>query len=275
MDAAIDAEREILARTRLLNALHVLDDTTEPVLDDALAARIAAQPVVIGQLQALLADVIDVREAHHVGTHFARGIVTAVFALQRDAGHIQGHDRRGPLRIDAPLEVDKGFVPTFRKQALDATRLKFKQLGQLSLLRQCRVELLRINPHGIDRRADGERFTVAIGDHAAMRGHGHHAQIACVTLFLQEISMKHVQIDAPPQQHQQPDGQRRVNDNQTPGGDGLWNGVAHGLTITTSCGAGMRISSSLRATCSIRPCVAQVLCSSCSCPHSTFMASRS
>jgi len=39
-----------------------------------------------------------------------------------------------------------------------------------------------ICPHRVDGRADGERLAVAVRDHAAVRGHAHHAQVPGLAL---------------------------------------------------------------------------------------------
>ena len=63
LQLAVDRQREIAAFDRRAHALDVLDDPPEPVLDHAAAAGFAGQPVLVGELDAFLAAVIDVGEA--------------------------------------------------------------------------------------------------------------------------------------------------------------------------------------------------------------------
>ena len=57
------------------------------------------------------------------------------------------------------------------------------------------VELLRIDPDAVDRRADGQRFAVAIRDRAAMRGDLHHAHRTVVALLGEKAVIEQLQLD--------------------------------------------------------------------------------
>ena len=86
----------VSAVLRRADALDVLDDAAEPVLDDAAAARLAGEFALECELERLLALVVDVGEADQVRHHFARRVVAAVLALQEHA-----RDARAP-RLSRP-----------------------------------------------------------------------------------------------------------------------------------------------------------------------------
>ena len=72
LDAQVDREHQVAARARRTDALDVLHDAPVAVLDDALRAVLAGQPVIEGELETLLAGVVDVGEAEQVTGHLAR-----------------------------------------------------------------------------------------------------------------------------------------------------------------------------------------------------------
>ena len=61
LDAAVEREREVAAVVRRAGAFDVLDDAAEAVLDHAAAAGAAGELGLVGELDALLAGVVDVR----------------------------------------------------------------------------------------------------------------------------------------------------------------------------------------------------------------------
>ena len=102
--ADVDITQE---QVRRLNALDVLDDVTQPVLDDAAAARPAGEVLVEGEFERFLALAVDVGDADQVRRYFARRVVAAVLALQEHPRDTEGDDARGVLRRQLPLEVDE------------------------------------------------------------------------------------------------------------------------------------------------------------------------
>ena len=67
----------------------------------------------------------------------------------------------------------------------------------------------RTCPHRFDRRADRERFTVAVGDLAAVRADLDHAAVARIAFFLQKVIVYPLQIHAAAEQPGQPGQQQR------------------------------------------------------------------
>src|SRR5439155_11097676 len=79
LDLAVDREDQILSILRGANRLHVLDHAAEAILDHAPAAGLAAECVLVRELDAFLSAVVDAGEADKVRGDFAGGIVAAVF----------------------------------------------------------------------------------------------------------------------------------------------------------------------------------------------------
>ena len=83
---------------RRANPLHVFNDSPLLVFQNAFRTRLTAQPVVVGELETLLAAIIDVGEADQVAGNLAGGIKPAVFAQHVDTrevelGHLSGFRR--------------------------------------------------------------------------------------------------------------------------------------------------------------------------------------
>ena len=77
----VDGEREVASGLRCPDRLDVFDDFSAPVDEHAAAAWLAAEPFLLRELDALLADVVVAGEAHDVARHFAGRIEAAVFVL--------------------------------------------------------------------------------------------------------------------------------------------------------------------------------------------------
>ena len=89
LDAQVDRQHQVAARAHGADLLDVLHDVAVAILDHALGAVLARQPVIERQLQAFLALVVDAGEADDVPGHFARRVVAAVLAHQVHAGNVQ------------------------------------------------------------------------------------------------------------------------------------------------------------------------------------------
>ena len=89
LKAPVDTEREVLAGTRATDTFHVLDNVMPAILDNTLGTRLSPEPVLIGQLQTLLADVIDVGKTDNLCRHLTARVITMVLALQINTRHPQ------------------------------------------------------------------------------------------------------------------------------------------------------------------------------------------
>lgn len=92
LEAQINAEREILARTGIANQGQILDDSTPVVFQNTLAAGFAGQPLVVGKFDPFLATLINICEAHNVSGHFARRVISAVLLAGVDTINLQIQD---------------------------------------------------------------------------------------------------------------------------------------------------------------------------------------
>ncbi len=79
MQAQVDGQRHGLARLGVFGDLHVLDQAAATVLEHLATARHAGQPIVVRQLDALAAVIIQVGKADHMRGHIASRIETAEF----------------------------------------------------------------------------------------------------------------------------------------------------------------------------------------------------
>jgi hypothetical protein len=98
LNPQVDAADEILAGTCRTYALDIADHPAQAILDDAFGAWFANQPLVIRQLQTLLATVVNIGKSEQVTGHFAGRIIAAIFTLQIDTRNSQVHNRGRLLR---------------------------------------------------------------------------------------------------------------------------------------------------------------------------------
>ncbi len=100
------------------------------------------------------------------------------------------------------------------------------------------VRVGRTRPHGLDRRADGERLAVAIQDGAPVRHDLFDAQVARVGFLVQELAIEHLQLHGARDQHHR-DGREAHRQHARARGKAavcllprLCPAIPHGLSIT-------------------------------------------
>ncbi len=130
LDAQVDAELELAARAHGANALDVLDVIPLAVLDDALCTVLAAEPVVEGELRALLAGVVHVGKAEQMPGHLARRIVAAVFARQVHAVDLELSDLARVGRLEPAREVHEFAVLAGAHAPDQIVQVHVDRLGQ-------------------------------------------------------------------------------------------------------------------------------------------------
>ena len=101
LETPVNGQAKIIAWHRLPDQFDLLHGPPKPVLDHTFAACRALQPVVVGQFQSLLANVINICESDHVRSDLAGRIKAPVFLLQENSGNIQGLDLCGDIRMKA------------------------------------------------------------------------------------------------------------------------------------------------------------------------------
>ena len=278
LDAQVDREHQVPARARRADALHVLHDAPVAVLDDPLRAVLAGQPVVEGELEALLAGIVDIGEAQQVTGHLAGGVVAAVLARGVHPGNPQRLDLLGLGRLAVPGDVEELAVEIARDAPRQLLAVELERRGQARNLVRRQRQLARVHPDRVHRGAHGQRLAVAVGHRAAVRGDVQHAREARVTLLRQEAVVHQLQVHRPVHQAecaagQQPEQQVRPPA-ETTGRVLAWAAGPHGAMISISFGGGIAICSFAFATRSTKAWVDQALCSSCSWPHSISRLSR-
>ena len=107
LDAQVDRQHEVAARARGPDAFDVLHDAAVAVLDDALRAVLAREPMIERELEPFLAGVVDVGEAEHVAGDFAGGVVAAVFAQQVHARNAERPDLLRLARLAVAREIEE------------------------------------------------------------------------------------------------------------------------------------------------------------------------
>ena len=279
LQPAVDRQREIAAFLRRAYARHVLDDLAAAIDDHAPAARVAAQPALLRELDAFLTDVAVAGEADDLAHHFAAGVIAPVLVFVVNAVDLQRGDVRGRLRRNRFFQVDE--VAALRELLFERGGRHVQRRGERLQLVRRRVDLIGPRPYRLDRRADRERIAEAVDDAAAMRRHLDVAAVARAALLLQEAVVDALQIErateqSGKQQKQAAEDQRRAQAAAAAARPAhcvlnvCANLIAAPLRrLRRRAGAGNCMRNCSRAIFSTRAGIAQVDCSICSCPYST------
>src|SRR2546429_8859610 len=105
--SSVDRQHQVASRAHRADALDILNDVPVPVLDDALRAVFAREPVIESELEALLSGVVDVRESEQVPAHLARRVIAAILARGVHARDAEGLDALGFRGLAMAREVQK------------------------------------------------------------------------------------------------------------------------------------------------------------------------
>ena len=163
-----------------------------PVDEHAAAARLAAEPFLLRELDALLADVVVAGEAYDVARHFAGRIETPVFVLVVNAFDLQRRDALGDFRRHLLREEDE--IVAVLELLRERLRRRLERPRELRELLRRRVDLAGKRPDRLHRRRDRERLAGAIDDAAAMRGQLDFTAVARAALLLQERVVDPLQV---------------------------------------------------------------------------------
>ena len=281
LDPAVDAQGQVLARLGGTDQVDVLHHAAVAVADHPLAAGLAAQPLVEGQLQPFLAAVVDVGEAQHVRHRLALRVEAAELALRGHARHVEGEDGLGLVGVDPALEVDEFLVGALREPAHQLVVGRPQRARQLRDALGMGQQLLRVAPHRFDRGRYRHRLAVAVGDHAARGRDRQFAHEPRLALALVEIGVDQLHPGRAAGEDQGANAQGHADQQHAPAQVECAavavaaRRAAHGRTTTMSSASGNFIPNFCRATWSIRLAWAQVACSSCRRPNSMFSSSRS
>ncbi len=200
LHAPVDGKHQILAILRHFHRLQILDDTALPVLDDTATAFLAGQQILCSQLEAFAADLIDAGEPDQMCRDLAGRVIAPVLALHVDARDFQAHDLPCQLRRNTALQINELARIVFQLLR-DAVRLQVQQSGKLLRLLPIHFQIGRIGPDRLHRRTDRQRLAIPVRDHAAMRRQRQRAAVARITLLLQELFVRTLQVNAAADQH--------------------------------------------------------------------------
>ena len=209
----IQAQRDILTRTRRFDQFNVLNHPAQQVPDHFLAARRAGELFVEGQFHAFLTLFINVGEPDHMAGHFTGRVITAVLGQRVDTRHAQGQYGFRLLRRQPPGQINE-LPAGVRLHAPGETRpVNNRVAGQLGPLLLILHRLLGIRPQRHHRSTDRQRPAIAVANHTPVGGQRLHPQITDIPLVGQEIVLDHLQIHRAHHQHtgaHQPKRQHQV-----------------------------------------------------------------
>ena len=151
LDARVDRQGQVGAVLRLATRADLLDEAPEVVLDDAPGARLAGEPLLLCQLEAFLADILDIREPDDMSDGFAFGIVPLELVALIDAADVQRRDPGSDIRVDLTLEID--VVLVFGQLAVELAPIHRQQLCQLVELFAGRIDIFGVRPDRLGRQA--------------------------------------------------------------------------------------------------------------------------
>ena len=278
LNAQIDRQHQIPAGPRTSDAVHVLHDAPVAILDDALGAIFAREPMIERKLKTLLPRVINIGEAQDMAGHFAGGKVAPIFARQVHARNLERAYLLGLGGLQVARKIEKFAVEIARDPPRELLAVELQSRGEPRNLIRRKRKLTRIGPHRIHRCADRKRLAIAVDDGTAMRGNGGHAREARVALACKKAVIAQRKVCRPPAQCECADAEEAEQHVGAPakGSRGRLARLVsdHGAMTSICCGGGVAMRSLVLATRSTKACVDQALCSSCSWPHSTSRLSR-
>ena len=114
LDLEIERQGQVAAHLRSLDRRQIANGVAVAVAQDLAFSRSAGQPVLIGAFDAFLSFVVHIGETHHLGSDRTCGIVTAVFAPQRQARQPHGSDLDGLFRSNGTAHAE--FAARFVRQ---------------------------------------------------------------------------------------------------------------------------------------------------------------
>jgi hypothetical protein len=102
---------------------------------------------------------------------------------------------RGLLGRHVPHEIEEFAVEIAGDAPRQRLRILLQRLREPRQLIDVVVELLRIDPDAVDRRAHRERLAVAVGDRAAVRRDLDDAHRAIIALLGEKSVIEQLQLD--------------------------------------------------------------------------------
>ena len=268
LEPEIQAGPQVPAGPGRLDQFHVFDDASQAVAKHPLGAMFSLEPIVEFELQTFLSHIVDVGKAEQMSDHLARRVVTPVLAKRRHSGHTQLQYSCGMFRRQVPAQVDELPFQVAGDAPYKPILVHLQDLRQFGQAMQGRRQVRGIRPDTVYRSADGQRFTVSVGDRAPVRGDLHRTQGPIVALRGEEFPLVELQVEDAALQHQSTADESQNDQRSAPplplhllGFPGWIHESGSATSMISSASTCLRLSRS-RAIASISPCVAHVLSSS-------------
>ena len=110
LDLAVNAELDVLAIHRRDLVAHIFHDLAQAVLDHSARPIAAAQFLVKRQLNAFLALVFHIGEAHHMCGRLAFGVLALIFLPLVEPLDVECSDLASNILIHLRFDPDEGLV---------------------------------------------------------------------------------------------------------------------------------------------------------------------
>jgi len=162
--------------------------------------------------------------------NFAGRVIAPILALHVDTRDFQAHDLPGQFRRNTALQINELARVVFQLLR-DVVCLQVQQLGKLLRLLLAHFQVRRIGPDRLHRRTDRQRLAIAVRDHAAMRRQCQIPTVTCITLLLQKLLVRALQINTATDQHSESGQHQRQQQAATPDRQLDCLLPAHGRTI--------------------------------------------
>ncbi len=197
LDAQIDTRAQFFTVARRFDAFDTFDGPAEPVLENALGARLTGQPVIECEFQAFLPGIVDIGEADEVPGDLTGRVVSPVLPLNIDARQLQREHVCGLLRSDMAFEVQELLIHASRDASHQQLRVEPENFRKTGHAIDGRGKLSRIRPDTVDGRADRQWFSVPVGDRAAVCRDLLGSQMPRVGFAIEKIFIDDLQENGP------------------------------------------------------------------------------
>ncbi len=179
----------------------VLDHAAEAVGDHAARALLALKQILELELDAFLADVLEVGETDYLGRRFAFRVLAAEAGFLIDPLDAECPNLLGDILADLPAQPDEAGVVVEAVADLGGSHVE--QLAQLGQLLGGGLEFARIEPDRWRRHAGGQDLTVAVEDAPPACWHLIGVDVAALALLEEEVGADGLDIDRPADHHRE------------------------------------------------------------------------
>ena len=173
---------------------HRLHHPATAVLDDPARTSASGQVLVESQLNALLPAIINIGEAHHMGSGFALRVQALVFLALVNAPDAQRPNFLGQGHIDLSFERYKTLFLIGQK-AFKLDHGHIEQRGELLQANRVAVNVFGHRPDAGHGHAGGQNQAIAVEHPATTGGELQGTGKTHLALALKEIVVDHLDVD--------------------------------------------------------------------------------